>query len=133
MSQVSRCQATTKHGKGVQCTRDAIEGQIYCTQHLKMYQVEEKEFSPALIPDITKNILSEYIDYDELKNLENKKLRVVVNPSRVEIKELFYPDGIIKIRETYIDGDLRKKETWHDNGNKKLIGNYKNGKLEGKQ
>jgi hypothetical protein len=39
-----QCQAFTQNGKGPQCSRKALPGKLYCTQHLKIYgeNVEEK-------------------------------------------------------------------------------------------
>src|SRR5438128_3790391 len=103
MSQLPKCQATTD--KGTQCSRNALSNEIYCTQHLKIYE-------PALIPDITKNILSEYLEYQEAKDLEPQNLDIYARPGRIEIKENLIDEYGYKYNETYIDGKLTKKEGW---------------------
>jgi antitoxin component YwqK of YwqJK toxin-antitoxin module len=142
MSQGNRCQAFTKNGKGPRCKKNAVSEEFYCEQHLKMYGSQKVKFSKlpkkskklplALIPDITKNILSEYLEYEEAKELEPQNLNIYANPKRIEIKEEFFPSGRLRNRKTYIDGDLRKLELWYENGNKFGEQNYKNGKNEGK-
>lgn len=97
---------------------------------------EEKKssrYSPALIPDITENILSDYIEYDELKELENQISDLKINPKRIETKEIFSIGGKLESTYTYIDGNLRKVQNWYPNGKIEFENNYKNGKLDGPQ
>lgn len=89
-------------------------------------------FEHALIPDITQNVLSDYIEYDELKALQNKISGLKIDPNRIKVVEEFDDNNILYQRETFIDGDLRKREEFED-GNKKLESNYINDKKEGEE
>jgi hypothetical protein len=88
MSQAPKCQAFTQNGKGPRCSRNALPGKIYCTQHLKIYESEKKleekkiEFknqspieSTILIPDLN-NIVNEYAygTFDPIESLKYSQL-----------------------------------------------------------
>lgn len=82
-----------------------------------------------LLPkDIIANILSDYIEYDELLLLIDHISCLKINPKRIQISEEFEEN--IAIQKTYIDGDLRKIETFAD-GQKIVEVNYRNGRLDG--
>jgi antitoxin component YwqK of YwqJK toxin-antitoxin module len=83
-----------------------------------------------LHPDITKNILSDYIDYETLTEITKYSQDFKINPNRVQIKEVIHKNII---KETYIDGDLRKQDIFNKDNVRIEEKNYKNGKLEGKQ
>ena len=123
MSSVTRCSAITEAGN--QCSRNATINR-YCTQHYKKLEQE-------LPPDITNNILSNYIEIEELKELENEFEGLKLDPKRIEIKEQFYGNGKVRHRDIYHDGILSKKEDYYGNGKQYYLRNYKNGKSEGKQ
>jgi antitoxin component YwqK of YwqJK toxin-antitoxin module len=119
----------------VQCTRRAItEG--YCTQHYNLLMTENKNKEniqidlPAVL---TNHILSDYIQYDELINLQQNIQNLHIDPSRIQIIE--YDEPIINISDeikdfgkiiihhiiqTKIDGVLRKKEIFLLTNNSKL-------------
>jgi antitoxin component YwqK of YwqJK toxin-antitoxin module len=82
--------------------------------------------------DITANILSDYIDYDELIEIVKYYDDFKVNPSRVKMSEHIDEDNDT-IKEIYIDGDLRKVEVFNRNNIKIGEQNCKNGVREGKQ
>jgi antitoxin component YwqK of YwqJK toxin-antitoxin module len=81
--------------------------------------------------DIIANILSDYIDYEYLIQLCKYSKDFRINPNRIKIKETNENNN--KIKEIYIDGDLRKKETFNKDKIKILECGYKNGEREGKQ
>jgi antitoxin component YwqK of YwqJK toxin-antitoxin module len=143
-----QCKAIAK-STGAECKCNAvIDG--YCTQHYNIlnkniegnkspkkllirekYEIDSQ--NQELIPDLMKNIISDYIEYDELKNLESKIENLKINPNRIEIKETFHLNGNIKKRNTYIDDDLRKEESFDETGKKYFEYNFKNGKENGIQ
>src|SRR5438309_10837286 len=92
-----------------------------------------KKYSPTLIPDISENILSDYIEYDELKELENQIPDLKINPKRITVEETFYDNDEPNGKATYVDGVIVKLEARHKNGKIRSILNYKNGKLDGWQ
>ncbi len=127
-SEFKQCTAITD--LGTRCTRKVEINSEYCWQHNKI-KIEQE-----LIPQLSENILSEYIEYDELKELENQFEGLKIDPSRVQIKEyiIIEEDQQIKVIETYIDNNLRKKDEFYENGNKMSENNYnKNEYPEGKQ
>lgn len=63
MSKPLRCQALTKNGKGPQCSRNALPNEIYCRQHLKIYQPAEEV----------------KVEQKESKSPRNTKLKNLVN------------------------------------------------------
>jgi antitoxin component YwqK of YwqJK toxin-antitoxin module len=107
MSSFEQCKAITE--AGIRCSREA-KNNGYCTQHYKIKQ--------ELPEDITNNVLSDYISYDELKYLENEFNGLKIDPKRIKIKETFNNTNNARSIKTYIDGDLRKVESWWENGNK---------------
>jgi antitoxin component YwqK of YwqJK toxin-antitoxin module len=134
MSTLLKCRKILKSGK--QCSRNAQFNSDYCWQHLE----QKSEISPStffkeisqLPADISKNILSDYIDYDTLSEITKYSNDFKVNPNRIRIKEEINKNKDI-IKEIYIDDDLRKKETFNKNNIKIAEENRKNGAKEGKQ
>lgn len=141
-----QCAATTR--AGTRCARNAtIEG--YCRQHYDMLAI-------PLIPDITKEVLSGYIEYDQLIELQDKIKDLKIDPARIVQRRTESKDGSYTI-ETTIDKVLRKTEKynvhntkiteeqdygsngqlegigreWYASGTKKLESTYVDGKLEG--
>lgn len=113
-----RCQAKTLEGS--QCSRNAIFEEIYCKQHLEMYEIQNlpriQEDLNILIPDITSNILSLYIEYDQLKNLRTQFRDFRIDPERIRVEEIFYDNGVIKNIKTFTDNDLILNEGFYDHG-----------------
>jgi antitoxin component YwqK of YwqJK toxin-antitoxin module len=153
------CKAITK--EGTQCKRNAtIDG--YCKQHYEIYNsVESEQYEinneQALPPELMKYGVSDYIPYDELKELENNIDNLRLNEGRIIKERIKLINGGYKIT-TKIDGKKRKEEyynknnrktdeynynedekldgplyIWWDNGNKKYEWNCKNGLKEGLQ
>jgi antitoxin component YwqK of YwqJK toxin-antitoxin module len=141
------CKAITKSGE--RCKRNATEGG-YCKQHFDIY-------NQAISPDVMRNIVSDYIPYDELKDLKNHIQNLKINENRITKERKILKDGGYEIT-TKIDGKLRKVEkynknnvkiqeysynkdekidglqfVWWDNGNKQYEWNAKNGLKDGKQ
>jgi antitoxin component YwqK of YwqJK toxin-antitoxin module len=147
MSLEVKCKAITE--AGIQCSRNAVING-YCTQHYKKLEQE-------LPPDITNNILSDYIEIEELKELENEFEGLKLDPKRIKIIEeidehsqekqiityydnelikieRFYPNGKIEYEKNYKNGKTEGKQySWYPDGKKNYESNYKNGKAEGKQ
>lgn len=92
-----------------------------------------------LISDITRNILSDYIEYDELIKLTKYISNLYINPERIKV----IIDQRLLERKTYIDDDLRKIEGFYWNtmcsdklklGDQlKYISHFRKDKREGKQ
>jgi antitoxin component YwqK of YwqJK toxin-antitoxin module len=147
MSSQSECKAITK--AGTRCTRTAtIEG--YCKQHYNIYikqSIEQnKETSIQYQPintlpkqnldisvssDIMENIISDYIDFNELKELEQNFNNFKINPKRIEVTEEI--ENGHKYIETYIDDELVKSVSFYSNGNRWSERNYKNEEYDGIQ
>jgi antitoxin component YwqK of YwqJK toxin-antitoxin module len=148
MSSFEQCEAITETGN--RCSREAKIEHL-CTQHYNIKKEEEQ----YLIPDLLKTIISDYIEYDELKELEGKIDNLKINPNRIRVEELYFSD--YRKVTTYIDGLIKKQEDfdlegnklyeyhfnsvgnyegkqyeWYKNRNLKRISNYKNSKLNGK-
>jgi antitoxin component YwqK of YwqJK toxin-antitoxin module len=152
MSTPKKCEKNLKSGK--QCSRNAQFNSDYCWQHLDQKlsigspnnktkispNNKTSEISPStffkeisqLPADISKNILSDYIDYDTLSEITKYSNDFKVNPNRIQIKEEINEKKDI-IKEIYIDDDLRKKETFNKNNIKIAEENRKNGERKGKQ
>jgi antitoxin component YwqK of YwqJK toxin-antitoxin module len=113
------------------CARNATIDD-YSKQHYNLSE-EKNKLEQELPPEITKFILSDYIEYDELKQLKNEFSGLIINPNRIKIEEQFYYNGKIRNRKTYKDEILTKDESYHINGIKVSEHNYKNGELEGPQ
>ena len=79
--------------------------------------------------DITKNILSEYLEYDQAKEL--KFLGFYANPKRIKIEESISRFSRKSIY-TYVDNKLIKQEVYNDKGNIEFLTNFKDGKHNGK-
>ncbi len=80
-----------------------------------------------LSDDLLQYVLNLYLEYDQLEILDqcfNFKFDKNIHIRREKHK---------KIIKTYIDNQLRKKESWYSNGYKKFEKNYKNLKYEGIQ
>jgi hypothetical protein len=82
------------------CSRNAVINGL-CTQHYKKLEQE-------LLSDITNNVLSEYMEFQELKELNKIFEGFTIDLNR----EKFYKSKPEKIRErkTYLDDILIKKE-----------------------
>lgn len=74
--------------------------------------------------DIVKNTLSDYLEYEEIKELES--IGFYLNPKRIQITNTH--EG----KHTYIDNDLRIIEHYNKKGDKLIKHHYKNNKLDGK-
>jgi antitoxin component YwqK of YwqJK toxin-antitoxin module len=129
-----QCKAITEIG--LQCSREAKEGK-HCTQHHNIHE-------GALPKDILKNVLSDYIEYDELKELKKEISNLKINKDRKVIKEYNVESDYNKydmfVRETIIEGVVRKKETYrvsiYDQDYIQILSRNrydKNGKLHGIQ
>jgi antitoxin component YwqK of YwqJK toxin-antitoxin module len=117
------CKATTKSGE--RCKRNATKNG-YCTQH---FEINEQ----ALPSDIMKNIISDYIPYEELKELENNIQNLKINKGRVIKKKKKFKNGNYIIT-TKIDGKKRKEEGYLKNNMKASERNYNiNEQLDGYQ
>ena len=64
--------------------------------------------------DITRNILSDYIEYDQLQELINYISDLKLNHKRIKIEEDEY--GLLREKSIYIDGKLRciKDSFWYN-------------------
>jgi hypothetical protein len=68
-----QCQATTK--LGTQCSRKAIAGEIYCSQHLKIYGSQQTTEVKENLYDVLEDLVFDYIplnDYLELMKTNPK-------------------------------------------------------------
>jgi antitoxin component YwqK of YwqJK toxin-antitoxin module len=114
----NRCKYIMKDG--LQCSREAKKDG-YCTQHAKIqYEISN---------DVMENILSNYIPYDELKDLEKDIQSLKVSKNRIKIKEydkvsitcglVHYVekiiDGKLRNRKHYVHGVLRQEEVFDEN------------------
>jgi hypothetical protein len=96
MTSYKQCTALTNNGKGPQCTRAAVINGL-CTQHYNMslkqtqtVPIEYKSttsYEQALPPELMKFGISEYIPYDEVKELSKDISNLHIDPNRVKIKE----------------------------------------------
>lgn len=84
----------------------------------------------SLPTDILKNILSDYIEYDQLIEYTKSLSFLRVNSYRITADGEIMNN--IKIMRTYIDGDIRKIEGFFNNGDKAYYISSKNNKLEGR-
>jgi hypothetical protein len=86
---------------------------------------------------ITKYILSDYLEIEELKELQNSFEGFNIDPKRSRINTIFYVTLLghnldqIRTKETYIDNILRKKKHFYKNGNKWCEENFLNGVFDG--
>jgi antitoxin component YwqK of YwqJK toxin-antitoxin module len=113
----NQCKAIT--AAGTQCTRAAVTDG-YCKQH---YKIENKIDIP-LLKDITSRIVSDYIDFDELINLENSVSNLKINEDRVNINEYDKIDAIdytgvtvnrnVHIIEIIIDNVVRNRKKYYE-------------------
>jgi hypothetical protein len=136
MSKSKQCEKILK--SGAQCSRNAQLNSEYCWQHVSQEEIKSspdfqsnyfKEIT-QLPTDISKNILSDYIDYETLTEITKYSQDFKINPLRIEIKEKIENNN--KIKEIYIDNDLRKTEIFNKDNVKIEESNYKNGEFEGK-
>jgi antitoxin component YwqK of YwqJK toxin-antitoxin module len=141
MSVLKKCTQILK--SGVQCSRNSKLNSKHCWQHSEnklstISQNNESEISiyleeiSQLPTDITKNVLSDYIDYDRLLQIIKYSENFKVNLNRIQIKEQINENKDI-IKEIYIDGDLRNIEIFNKDSIKIVENNYKNREYEGKQ
>jgi antitoxin component YwqK of YwqJK toxin-antitoxin module len=116
--------------------------------------ITQQYYDINLYEDI-ENIISDYLEYEEIKELQKKYINFKLNKSRIKEekqfhdngkvkqilicidgkynrKEDFYDDGKTKEIILYFNGELLKKEVYNIFGEKEIY-NYKNNKLEGKQ
>jgi antitoxin component YwqK of YwqJK toxin-antitoxin module len=138
----NQCIATT--ATGAQCTRRAVIDGL-CTQHyniLNKHETKDKDNDTKLqisLPDVLTNyILSDYIEYDILKELQNEFDNLYIDPKRTVIKKydkylenMFAEFSIsyterkkgynYNIVETYIDSKLRKQEYFSIQNQIKII------------
>jgi antitoxin component YwqK of YwqJK toxin-antitoxin module len=122
----NKCKAITEIG--LQCTREGkIDG--YCTQHYnkveseryKIYEeserykiYEESEQSQALPKELMSHILSDYIEYNELKKLENNIQNLKINPNRISTQRI--DNESTYTINTLIDNIIVKSELYRTNG-----------------
>jgi antitoxin component YwqK of YwqJK toxin-antitoxin module len=139
----NQCIATT--ATGLECTRRAvIDG--YCTQHYNMLNKHKKEIQLQInntshtltdLPnELSSFIVSDYIEFDQLKQLQANFTDLKINPDRIqtttrELKHLINPSTMI---ETIIDGVIRIRIFFNMKGEKIKEINYnsnnqKNGPL----
>lgn len=64
------------------------------------------------------------IEYDQLQKLILYIPNLKIKSERIKFIDRLYSDGNISSRDTYIDGVLRKLESWYQNGIKKIEYNY---------
>src|SRR5438105_12627281 len=120
MSQANRCQAITD--KGTQCSRNALPNEIYCTQHLKIYQPEEEkkileESEITLIPDL-EDIVENYIPLNEYvllmkenpKKYTYKKYKKMQDALELEYAEKLESELQIKNQEFLKDERVKISE-----------------------
>lgn len=79
----------------------------------------------SLPVDILKNILSDYIEYDQLQELVSHIPDLKIRAQRIKIFEISYDNLVISSRDTYIDNILRKIESWYPNGQKQMECQYR--------
>ena len=139
MSKANKCQAFTNSGKGPQCSRNAVSGEIYCTQHLKMYQkVSQSLRIPQSISrnslinlpkDVFTNI-GKFLTYPEIsrsivsklpKNISLlKDCAIVVSPTVETLRQLYQVAPNIK--------DLTLEDAGYNKFTSDVLANFK--KLE---
>jgi antitoxin component YwqK of YwqJK toxin-antitoxin module len=132
----NQCAAIT--GTGARCTRKAVIDGL-CTQHHNIYlknnniSKENKKIEIDLLPELTNHILSDYIEYDELQDLQDKIQNLNIDKNRINIieynKQIKYlsdqdinsqAENIYHVIDTKIDDKLRKKEIYSLKNNIKL-------------
>jgi hypothetical protein len=123
MTSAETCTAITL--AGARCTKKAINNK-YCGIHNKIYVPDETK--QEMIPDLLKNIVSDYLDLDEIKSLEGKINNLQINKSRYTKKEYTFKG--IKIISYYDADILIKIEKYdnHDNLIRRYTFNGKKGK-----
>ncbi len=114
----NQCAAITEFG--TRCTRKADINSIYCWQHNKI-KIEQE-----LIPAISNNILSDYIEYEQLKELENEFEGLKINPDRIQIQDYFDEEKEQTIQIYSVDDDIIKIIIIDEYGEKISEDNYKN-------
>jgi antitoxin component YwqK of YwqJK toxin-antitoxin module len=148
-----QCKATTL--SGLRCKRESVANG-YCTQHYNMFLSEEQQVLPS---DLIKNVVSSYIQYDELKKLQGKISNLNIDQNRITTDEydVVQHGKTFHIVETKIDNKVRTiskylgkiqvglnnlneereldgmQYNWHDNGKPFVECSYVNGKKDGIQ
>lgn len=133
-----RCVAVTL--TGVQCTRNATMDDM-CTQH---YKITHK--IPDVLPkDVLRHVLSDYIGYDQLTELQNdmKDLDLDIRQDRVDIKQ--YSDTIqvynslgrpiskkVYVINIIIDGVIRNTKKYYNDSKVSEVYYNDAGKKNGK-
>jgi antitoxin component YwqK of YwqJK toxin-antitoxin module len=120
------------------CTEDAVIGYLCKFHYLKVENSEvprgnEIKIKQILPPNITENILSDYLEIEEIKELQEVFEGFTIERNRIIIGEIFYNDKKLQQRNIFIDKKLIKRQNWYENGIRKNIENWKNGKQEGIQ
>lgn len=87
----------------------------------------------SLPADILKNIISDYIEYDELINLIAHISVLKINPKRIRIEEIFDRNLGNTIKNIYVDKCLKKSEGWYSNNQISYQCNFRYGILNGPQ
>jgi antitoxin component YwqK of YwqJK toxin-antitoxin module len=129
------CKAVTK--EGTRCKRNATKDG-YCKQHFDINKQSEQSISV----DVMRNIVSDYIPYDELKELENQIDNLKINKGRIIEEKI--EDGYFRYKIVTKIDDVVRKEKEYSTGNITLrmnIGDIKirennydeNEKLDGPQ
>jgi antitoxin component YwqK of YwqJK toxin-antitoxin module len=109
------CKAITE-SNNLCCRNAVIDG--YCTQHHKMNGKNKDEQSQELPPELMRYGVSDYIEYDELKNLEKDIDNLRINPNRMRIvkyDEVSKYGGKQRIVDTIIDDVVRDKKIYSKN------------------
>jgi antitoxin component YwqK of YwqJK toxin-antitoxin module len=125
-----QCQAILKSGK--ECSRKAQPGSNFCWQHqnyeTSATHAEGKEGEIKTSPRNKSKAISPKTSPRNLSPVGTQY------KSGVTVED-FYPNGQVKERLTYKDGTLKilngPFERWYKSGGLDMIGNYKNGKLDG--
>ncbi len=96
-SQFIQCIAITNNN--TRCTRKAVINN-YCLQHYNMRTKSKSVYEELennqqeMIPDLMTNIVSDYIEYEELQELQNEIPNLKINPNRIKITTRFAFDKL---------------------------------------
>jgi antitoxin component YwqK of YwqJK toxin-antitoxin module len=113
-SEILECKAIPKSGE--RCKRNAtIDG--YCKQHYDKVESEWYNINNegAISADVMKNVLSDYIEYDELKEMQKEINNLKVNQNRIREEKVNLYNGRYQI-QTFVDGKVRHLKTYYRNG-----------------
>ena len=109
MSNYKNCKAKTT--KGINCSRIATKGG-YCTQHYNLNNKDKQTLDVNNLDDVFKNIISDYIEYDQLKELQTKFNEFKLNSSRVIQYEENKENENINTNIIQVDDKIIKKEIY---------------------